>query len=59
MKIKKLLIGLLRMAALGGINNIGQHVFTVEGDTSVIDILNKNKEINISPYSLLMKWCEK
>lgn len=49
MKIKKLLIGLLCMAALGGINNIGQHVFTVEGDTSVIDILNKNKEINISP----------
>ncbi|MFV5784401.1 hypothetical protein ACHLJU_10810, partial [Pediococcus acidilactici] len=24
-------------------------MFTVDGDTSVIDILNKNKEINISP----------
>ena len=47
--MKKSLIGLLCVAALGGVSNIGQPVFAVEVDASVIDISNEKKEINISP----------
>lgn len=47
--MKKSLIGLLCVAALGGVSNIGQPVFAVEVDASLIDISNEKKEINISP----------
>jgi hypothetical protein len=49
MRMKKSLIGLLCVATLGGVSNIGQPVFAVEVDASVIDISNEKKEINISP----------